>query len=66
MPIRSRVAIAAFICSVLLTNAATAQVRGAERGPFTFAAIGDMPYELPAEPVKFGRLISVTRKSLGH
>jgi hypothetical protein len=44
-----------------LTSAADAEA--ARNSAFTFAAIGDMPYELPGKPEKFERLIAAINRA---
>lgn len=56
-------AIALAIClagpTVLPASGQTAK----DRAPFHFVAIGDMPYELPAEPVRFNRLVAAVNRT---
>ncbi len=52
---------AGIFCLIGLTTAAVAE---ADRNDtFTFAAIGDMPYELPGKPEKFERLIAAINRA---
>lgn len=52
---------AGIFCLIGLTTAAVAEAD--RNGTFTFAAIGDMPYELPGKPEKFERLIAAINRA---
>ncbi|MGE3248333.1 MAG: hypothetical protein AB7J19_18600, partial [Beijerinckiaceae bacterium] len=49
------------LCAAAIGPARAQSTAG--RQPFTFAAIGDMPYELPNPPEKFDRLIEAVNKA---
>lgn len=59
---RLLVSASCFLLAAIASVPGWAQADQGQRQAFRFAAIGDAPYELPAEPVKFLRLVAAVNR----